>query len=429
MKRIAVVSEHASPQAAPGGVDSGGQNIYVANIAQQLASRGWKVDVFTRRDDASLPAVVEWAPNVRVVHVAAGPAHPLPKEQLMPYMEEFGRAMRAWFLCSTVPYDLIHANFFMSAMAALPVAREFDIPMAVTFHALGKVRRQHQAEADRFPDSRFTIEEHIVREADCIIAECPQDKTDLMTLYGADPRVISMIPCGFSSDEMAPVDKAEARKVLGWDYRAFHVLQLGRMVPRKGIDTVIRAVSRLHARHGRFARLCVVGGDISNPQGADRAEYRRLKALAMQEGVGRHIDFVGQQDRTRLKYFYCAADVFVTTPWYEPFGITPVEAMACATPVIGSDTGGIRYSVVDGETGFLVPPKDPGRLAHRLLELANDDDLAWAMGQAGVQRANQLFTWHSVGEQLSAVFDRLTHCAHSSSQFSEAHHQDKVAAL
>ena len=407
MRKIAIVSEHASPQATPGSVDSGGQNIYVANIAREFAGLGCQVDVFTRLDSPSQQAVVEWGNNIRIVHVPAGPACYVPKEELMPFMDDFSRAMRHYFEASDEPYDLIHANFFMSAMAAMPLARDFDLPLVVTFHALGRVRRQYQVAADGFPDLRFEVEDRVVRQADCIIAECPQDKEDLITLYGADPARISMVPCGFDHQEMSPMEQQRARTSVGWSEHPFYVLQLGRMVPRKGIDNVIQALSRLRGKHGVDARLCVVGGDIATERGQDRPELERLRDLASHEGVADHVEFAGQRVRNQLKRYYCAADVFVTTPWYEPFGITPVEAMACATPVIGADTGGIRYTVVDGETGYLVPVRDPDALARKLALLANNIELARAMGQAGRQRANELFTWKRVGQELMAVFTSL----------------------
>src|SRR5699024_12208210 len=126
----------------------------------------------------------------------------------------------------------------------------------------------------------------------------------------------------------------------------------------------------LRVGHGVNSSVCVVGGDFDLPGGQDRSESRRLRYFARTEGVVDHVDFVGQRVRSQLRLYYCASDVFVSTPWYEPFGMTPVEAMACATPVIGSDTGGIRYSVRDGETDFLVPPRDPDPLAVRLSVLA-----------------------------------------------------------
>lgn len=406
MRRIAMVSEHASPIAQAGAVDSGGQNIYVAHVARQLAAMGHQVDVFTRLDNAYLPEEMMWDDGVRIVHVPAGPARRLPKEDLLPWMEDFSAFMQQYMDSRDDPYDVIHANFFMSAMAALPVARRSGIPLAVTFHALGRVRRLHQEEADRFPDTRFAIEDDIVHHADRIIAECPQDKRDLITMYGADPERLSMVPCGFDANEMAPMDQAQARALLGWEPDTFYMLQLGRMVPRKGIDNVIVALGKLRAR-GVNARLCVVGGDTTDLTHSDLPELGRLRALTQSEGLTPYVDFAGRRARHLLRRYYCAADAFVTTPWYEPFGITPVEAMACARPVVGADTGGIRYSVAHGQTGFLVPPKDPEALADALYTLASDPMLAQRMGRAGARRAARLFTWKRVGDELAEIFEEL----------------------
>jgi len=407
MQRIAIVSEHASPLAQLGGVDSGGQNVYVANVARELARQGHCVDVFTRLDNPYLSGQMEWDDNVRVIHVPAGPARRLPKESLLPYMEQFADYLQAHVREQGVPYDVIHANFFMSAMAALPLARQTHTPLAVTFHALGKVRRLHQAHNDHFSDRRFSIEEEIVREADCIIAECPQDERDLVELYGADPDRISMVPCGYDPDELAPLEMGAARRMLDWEPDTFYLLQLGRMVPRKGIDNVIRALARLRHSHGVEARLCVVGGDLSGGSPGDVDELERLLRVARDERVDDYVEFTGCRGRNVLSRYYSAADVFVTTPWYEPFGITPIEAMACRRPVIGSETGGIKYTVVDGKTGYLVPPKDPDALAERLAILARNRLLAQQMGRAGALRARNLFTWSKVGADLASIFQGL----------------------
>ncbi len=407
MSRIAIVSEHASPVAQAGGVDSGGQNIYVAQVARRLARLGHGVDVFTRMDSPNLPLEMEWDEGVKIVHVPAGPACEMPKEELLPYMDAFSAFMHGYFSGRDEPYRLIHANFFMSAHASLPVAQRYGIPLAVTFHALGRVRRRHQAEADRFPDSRFAIEDHIVRHADCVIAECPEDRRDLLELYGADPTKIRTVPCGYDPQEMWPIDKAQARRALGWPQEGFRILQLGRMVPRKGVDNVIRGLALLRHQHGVDARLCVVGGESDKPSPEHTPELGRLMSLAQEAGVREFVEFTGRRRRDQLPRYYGACDVFVTTPWYEPFGITPVEAMACARPVVGSDTGGIRHTVVDGKTGMLVPPRRPDALAAALARLAQEPGLAESMGREGARRAARYFTWSRVGQQLEDVFEEL----------------------
>jgi glycosyltransferase involved in cell wall biosynthesis len=402
--RIALISEHASPLAALGGVDAGGQNIYVAHVAQSLVDEGHTVDVFTRRDDAEQPPVVYVKPGLRVLHIPAGPAEFVPKEQLLQYMPEFAEACIR--LCNAgLHYDVVHANFFMSGWVALELKRRLGTPFVITFHALGLVRREHQREADAFPAERVDIERLLVREADAIIAECPQDQQDLVRLYGADPAKMTMVPCGFDPQEFAPMSRVEARERLGLSLDEFIVLQLGRMVPRKGVENVVRAMAQLPREIN--PRLLVVGGESDDPDPRKTPEIGRLQGIARELEVDDIVTFTGRRQRDQLRAYYCAANVFVTTPWYEPFGITPLEAMACGTPVIGSAVGGIQYSVVDGLTGYLVPPNDPAALARHLVYLQAHPALSRALGLAGVRRAQMMFTWEQVTAQLAATYRRL----------------------
>lgn len=402
--KIALISEHASPLATLGGVDAGGQNIYVMHVAQCLARAGHQVDVFTRRDDPALPTVVHLRPGLRVIHIDAGPARFVPKEQLLQHMPEFARACEV--LCRNAGgYDVVHANFFMSGWVALQLKQALGLPFAITFHALGLVRREHQGGADAFPEERIEIEKTLVEEADCIIAECPQDQDDLVRLYGADEQKMVMVPCGFDAAEFAPMDRSAARRQLGLDEQEFVVLQLGRMVPRKGVDNVVRSLAHLDA--DLPVRLLVVGGESDRPDEAVTPEIGRLRRIAEELGVQDRVTFTGRRQRQDLRSYYCAADVFVTTPWYEPFGITPLEAMACGTPVVGSAVGGIQYTVMDGVTGYLVPPHDPTALAERLAHLQANPALARALGRAGIRRARAMFTWDRVAAQLAATFSTL----------------------
>jgi D-inositol-3-phosphate glycosyltransferase len=405
MLKVAIVSEHASPLALIGGVDSGGQNVYVANVAKQLARAGHEVDVFTRHDSHLMPEVVHWRRNLRVVHVPAGPTAFVPKEALLEHMDAFGDWLAEHLSASERPYDVVHANFFMSGAAALRAAQAIDFPLVTTFHALGLVRRAHQGASDGFPDERFAIERTLMQESRRVIAECPQDRRDMMELYDADAARIDIVPCGFDPEELYPMDRDAARAQLGWPEGEFTILQLGRMVPRKGVDNVIRAIAVLKRARVR-ARLCVVGGATDAADPVATPEIGRLMALASAEGVADRVHFLGRRERDALPIHYAAGDVFVSTPWYEPFGITPVEAMACARPVIGSDVGGIRTTVVDGQTGYLVAPNDPAALAARLAALQRDPALARALGEAGLARARRLYTWRRVARGIAECYER-----------------------
>ncbi|MGE3855772.1 MAG: glycosyltransferase [Dehalococcoidia bacterium] len=404
-RHIAIISEHASPLAILGGVDSGGQNVYVAQIARRLAAAGHAVDVFTRRDRAELPAVVEHE-GYRVVHVDAGPAHFVRKEDLLPHMPAFAEQVVRFAADQQRPYDLAHANFWMSGLVAEELKRRLGVPFVITFHALGKVRRQHQGAHDEFPPEREHIETRLVGSADHIIAECPQDEFDLLSLYGAEPARISTIPCGYDPEECRPVGMHEARAHLGLPSEGRVLLHLGRLVPRKGVDNVVRAFARVRRAHPD-AVLLIAGGESERPDPTLTPEIARLSEIAVEEGVSDAIHFLGQRPREEIAYWYAAADLFITTPWYEPFGITPVEAMACGTPVVGARVGGIQYTVVDGVTGLLVPPRDTDALAAAVCRLLRDEPLRRRFAAAGLARAAELFTWDAVTAQVGALCESV----------------------
>ncbi len=404
-RRIALISEHASPLAVLGGVDAGGQNVYVGQLARHLVRIGYDVDVFTRRDSPAMPEVAEWLDGVRIVNVPAGPPEPVPKEDLLPFMAEFAGQVVLFARRQARRYDLAHANFWMSGLVACELKQMLGVPFVVTFHALGRVRRRYQGDADRFPDERFEIEERVIRETDHIVAECPQEEEDLIRFYNADPAKISIIPAGFDPRELSPISKDLARAALGIPLREHIILHVGRMVPRKGVDNTVRGFARLVQQRATSARLIVVGGETGDPDASP--EIARLRGIAHEENVADRVEFVGPVARDRLKYYFSAADVFVTTPWYEPFGITPIEAMACGTPVVGSNVGGIKFTVRDGECGYLVPPNAPDLLAERLHHLFGHPRLLAVFRRQAINRAKDLFTWRIVANEMAALYERL----------------------
>lgn len=247
-----------------------------------------------------------------------------------------------------------------------------------------------------------------MQEADSIIAECPQDEEDLLALYDADPGNISTVPCGFDSAEMHPVNRSSARRRLGLPDGKI-ILQLGRMVKRKGVETVVRAAAKLIGNGQKDVTLVVVGGETREPDPAKTPEIERLMSIAAELNIADKVVFTGNRDRDELRYYYSAADIFVSVPWYEPFGITPLEAMACGVPVIGSNVGGLKFTVADGKTGYLVPPKDEDSLAERLGILCRDEAMCERFARNGIERVNKYFTWANVTKRIHGLYtDVLT---------------------
>jgi D-inositol-3-phosphate glycosyltransferase len=394
--RVAMVSEHASPLAALGGVDAGGQNVYVAALSQALARPGIEVVVHTRRDDPQIARRVRLAPGVDVDHVDAGPPRHIPNaiDVLLPYMDDFADDLaRVW---ARERPDLVHSHFWMSGKAALAAARPLGIPVVHTFHALGVVKRRHQGAKDTSPRERIGIERGILRQADRIIATSSDEVFELVRL-GADPHRIRVVPCGVNLVLFGPDGDSEPRTP-GLD----RIVCITRFVERKGVGNVIEALPQVPG-----AELVVAGGPAEEELPQD-PEYRRLAELASRLGVADRIRFIGRLERGDVPPLLRSADVVVCAPWYEPFGMVPLEAMACGTPVVGSAVGGLLDTVVHEVTGLHVPPRRPDRIAAALRELLADPARRAELGRAGVERTHSRYGWDRVaGSVLAAYHDVL----------------------
>ena len=397
--RVAMVSEHASPLAALGGVDAGGQNVYVAALATELGRRGVEVVVHTRREDAEAPRRVPLATGVEVDHVDAGPAQVISKDELLPHMGAFAEELRAAW--EDEPPDVVHAHFWMSGLAALEAARPLGIPVVHTFHALGVVKRRHQGAADPSPPRRLEIEERMVREADHIVATCSDEVFELVRL-GADRRRVTAVPCGVDLGHFTPEGPSEPRDAApdGGPPPA-RILAVARLVERKGVGEAVAALAELPA-----AELVVAGGRDRAQLEAD-PEVRRLRALAERHGVADRVDFRGRVERAALPALFRSADVAVCVPWYEPFGIVPLEAMACGVPVVAASVGGLIDTVIDGVTGVHVRPREPARLAQALRALLADPTRRRSLGVAGARRARERYGWERVAGATLEVYDEV----------------------
>jgi D-inositol-3-phosphate glycosyltransferase len=405
--RIDMVSEHASPLAVLGGADAGGQNVHVAALSAALARLGAEVVVHTRRDDPELPPRVEAAPGVIVEHVDAGPAAPIPKDELLPHMDQFAHRLRESFRAD--PPDVVHGHFWMSGRAALAAARPLGIPVVQTFHALGVVKRRHQGARDTSPPTRLREEATVAREADRIVATCSDEVFELVRM-GADLRRVAVVPCGVDLELFRPEGPAAPRSsapdVPGHPPGVprtppFRLLVVSRLVERKGIGNAITAMAKVPE-----AELVVAGG----PPAAELArdpEARRLTALAERLGVAGRVRLLGRVGRAELPALYRSADLVVNVPWYEPFGIVPLEAMACGVPVVASAVGGLVDTVVDGVTGVHVPPRRPGLVAEAVAGLLADPARRAALGAAGARRARRRYGWDRIARSTLEVYAGL----------------------
>jgi glycosyltransferase involved in cell wall biosynthesis len=385
-----MVSEHASPPAPVGGVDAGRQNVHVDSLARALVRAGHAVTVYTRRDRADLPARVRTVDGVVVARLAAGPATPLPKDELLPLAGEMGSALAAAFAAD--PPDVVHAHFWMSGLAALAATRGLDVPVVQTFHSLGVTKRRFQGRQDSSPPVRIRMERALARDVDRVLALSTDEVSELLRIGAVRDR-ITVVPSGVDTDQFGP-DGPVAEK--GDRPR---VLCVGRLVPRKGFDTVIRALAAVPD-----AELVIAGGPPPDQLGGD-PEAARLRRLAERFGVAERVRLVGAVPWPDMPALLRSADLVVCTPWYEPFGIVPLEAMACGVPVVASAVGGFLDTVVDGATGTLVPPRRPDRLATVVRKLLAEPFWREAYGTAGMDRARSRYSWDRIAASTLAVYD------------------------
>jgi glycosyltransferase involved in cell wall biosynthesis len=381
----------------------------VAELARQLAALGCEVTVATRADDPELPARVALAPRVAVHHVTAGPRCPVAKDDMWAHMPAFARQLRRRWL--TDPPDIVHAHFWMSGWAALRARTGLSCPPPVvqTFHALGVVKRRHQGAADTSPGVRSDVEAGLVRNCDHVLATCTDEIAELTALGGREAHM-SVVPCGIDPAAFHPGGPSAPRS-----QRLHRIVVVSRLVPRKGIDDVIAALPDLPG-----TELIVAGGPPEAALCGD-PEARRLASLARGLGVADRVRFLGGVTRDELPPLLRSADLVACVPWYEPFGIVPLEAMACGVPVIGSAVGGLLDTVDDRRTGLLVPPRDPRAVTEAAAHLLGNPSLRAHMGAEAAARVRQHFTWHEVARATLEIYQRLASRDRSATALAPGH--------
>jgi D-inositol-3-phosphate glycosyltransferase len=399
LRSLALISLHTSPLAPLGGYKTGGMNVYVRELARELGSRGITVDIFTRRETESQPEIDDSiGPNVHVVHVTAGGLGVADPNNLAGYTQDFAGGVHKYATRHNRGYDVIYANYWLSGKAAEVLRRSWNIPLVQMFHTLGAMKNRIANQP--MIDPRVMGEMEIIRHADRIVAATQAEYTQLLWLYRADRRKVSIVPPGVDAARFAPIPRQIARAAVGLREDQRMMLFVGRLEPLKAVDTIVNAASLLQKADPAVlsgVRFTIVGGDAHNP------ERRKLAALAESLDVSHLIDFAGSKDHTQLPYYYSAAEALLMPSDYESFGMVALEAMASGTPVIASGVGGLQYLIRDGETGYLVPVRDAEALAMRLCQLLSNPHERARMG-ANATAVAQDYDWKIIAGKLINVF-------------------------
>lgn len=406
VRRIAILSVHTSPLATLGGKKTGGMNVYVRELSRELGRRGVEIDIYTRIAQPNQERIVRLDDNVRVIHLPAGPFKFLSTSAIYPHLPAFIEAMLAFVAEERQTYDVIYSHYWLSGWVAHELRAQWNIPVVQMFHTLGRMKNRiaqepGQAEAD----IRIFTETDVMSWADRLIAATPAERAQLLWLYRADQRKIEIVPPGVDLARFYPVDPREAKARIGMREDDRILLFVGRIEPLKGVDNILRAVALLNDDDPLLLRnVCaiVIGGDVESASLDD--ELLRLIALRDELAVQDRVCFLGARSQDALQDYYCAAEVLIMPSDYESFGMVALEAMACGTPVIASEIGGLAFLVQDGVNGFHVPTREPAALAARIQQVLADDSLRAVISQAARNTA-QDYDWAVIGDRLMAIFE------------------------
>ncbi|MBW4521661.1 MAG: glycosyltransferase family 1 protein [Scytolyngbya sp. HA4215-MV1] len=404
-KRIALISVHGDPAVEIGKEEAGGQNVYVRNVGEALACQGWQVDMFTRRANAEQPAIVEHSSNCRTIRLTAGPQEFVPRDEIFDYAPEFVQALLNFQQQLNYQYPLVHTNYWISSWVGMELKkRQPRLKQVHTYHSLGAVKYKSVPTIPMIARTRLAVEKNVLETADRIVATSPQEKEHMRSLVSSQGQ-IDVIPCGTDIRRFGSIDRSEARQILGIAPDTKVVLYVGRFDPRKGIETAVRAFGQ-SALQDQANMLLIIGGG-SRPGQSDGLERERIEEIVQELDLQDITRFPGRLGDQDLPIYYAAADVCVVPSHYEPFGLVAIEAMACQTPVIASDVGGLQFTVLHEQTGLLVPPKDDAAFALAIDRVLLNEPWRDQLGQTARQRVETQFSWNGVASQLSNLYSQL----------------------
>ncbi|MFH1656816.1 MAG: glycosyltransferase [Candidatus Nealsonbacteria bacterium] len=417
-KSVAIISVHSDPSAKLGGHETGGQNVYISELSKRLGQMGWSVDIFTRLTRKRKKMVKSYGKNVNIIYLKAGARYFIPKEEVLDKLPEFLGNFLTYTEENKLNYNIVHGNYYLGGWVASQIKRVLNIPMVETFHSLGHVRcralekfGEENNNIEKF-EKRLRKEEEIMKTTDRIIATSPSEKKDLMHYYNFElENKIKIIPCGVNLKRFRKTNLKNARNYINFPKKDKIIIYIGRIDWRKGIETIIRAFPLVLKKLSEFEenlKIIVIGGKIGkrgNP--ADKQEIKRLKNIAQELGIEKKVLFLGKKDQEKLRYYYSASNVFVTSPYYEPFGMTALEAMRCGAPIIVSNIGGLSCIIQNRKTGLFFPPGNHKILSKKIIEILTNNELKNKLTINAEKIVKENYGWENVSSQISKLYQEL----------------------
>ncbi|HLP91121.1 MAG TPA: glycosyltransferase family 1 protein [Nostocaceae cyanobacterium] len=402
-KRIALISVHGDPAIEIGKEEAGGQNVYVRQVGEALSQLGWQVDMFSRRISADQETIVQHNSRCRTIRITSGPVEFVPRDNGFKYLPEFVEQILKFQKENGFKYELVHTNYWLSSWVGMQLKQIQGSKQVHTYHSLGVIKYNTIDNIPLVASQRLAVEKQVLETAERIVATSPQEYQHMRSLVSKQGE-IDVIPCGTDVRRFGSVKREEARAALGIDSDTKLVLYVGRFDPRKGIETLVRAV-RQSQFYGQKLKLIVGGG--STPGNSDGRERDRIEGIIKELGMDECASLPGRLSQDILPTYYAAADVSVVPSHYEPFGLVAIEAMASGTPVIASDVGGLQFTVVNEQTGLLVPPQNVEAFSNAIDRILGNPQWREQLGKAGQQRVHNKFSWDGVANQLDELYLQL----------------------
>ena len=388
--KIAMIAAHSCPVGELGAKDTGGMSVYIRELARELSKQGHTVDVYTRVHDPADPIIDDLGEGARLIHLKAGQEAKINKLEVYEYLPEFTRNLENFRENNGLNYDLVFSHYWLSGLVGQNLQRRWRVPHVVMFHTLGAVKNAIGiGEGD--PELRIASEKELIDSCQCIIAATHRSREEHKRYYGAAPGKVSVVPCGVNMKLFQPVAPSLAREKLGLSDEKV-LLFVGRIDPLKGADRLLDAIPYL--KKFESVRLIIIGGDESS-----RREIEKLRQRCAELGISDKVTFQGTVKQAELPGFYSAADVCVVPSYYESFGLVPLEALACGTPVVAADIGDVKNIIRPGKTGYVVSTNTPENLADGIARVLSKPprDMESALTiRASVSR----FDWANVAGEI-----------------------------
>ncbi|MBM3143283.1 MAG: glycosyltransferase family 1 protein [Chloroflexi bacterium] len=395
--KIAMISVHSCPLGMLGGRDTGGMNVYIQELARELGRREHAVDIYTMVHQPQHEPLINLGRNVRLVHLETGGDEEMPKVAIYAYIQRFACGVENFRKSNDLHYDLIHSHYWLSGLVGKQLQAWWYVPHVAMFHTLGAVKNSIGISEDE-PELRIESEREVVGGCDCIIASTAREREELIKYYGASPDKITIIPCGVNLDLFKPIDKGIARKELGLDHQKV-ILFVGRIEPLKGLGQLLGALNYIEGEKPPV--LMIVGGD-EHSQGQVRVLQRMAKDLHIEDQV----TFVGSVAQEKLPLFYSAADICAIPSYYESFGMVALESLACGTPIVATNVGGMRSIIRHGEIGRIARDNSPHNLASEISGLLCQREDKDQRVKTRRDRMTE-FGWATIADRILREYDRL----------------------